>query len=160
MREGLHSHPAGRRFARLVVDRSIRMNRLFIIITFLVLPAFSGVHTGSVQMSFFKIEEDNNDLVVTWQTAQENEVREFELQRMTRFTNNQFVKVQSVPPHGPNKRYVFRDDQVFKVSSEQVDYRLEVIYMDGVREELAREQVNYTSTAIRRTWGSIKAMFQ
>lgn len=137
------------------------MRRPFLfVLALLVLSAFGGAIAGSVQMGFFKVEEQENDLVVTWQTTQESEVREYELQRMTRFTNNQFVKVQAIEPHGPNKPYVYRDDQVFKASSEQVDYRLEVIYEDGVREQLAREQVNYTSTAIRRTWGSIKAMFQ
>ena len=126
----------------------------------LPLMAFSGILTGSVQMRFFKIDEEGSDLIVSWQTDQEVEVREFELQRMTRFTNNQFVKIQSIEPHGVSKPYIYRDDQVFKASSEQVDYRLEVIYSNGVREQLAREQINYTSTAIRRTWGSIKAMFQ
>ena len=130
-----------------------------ILIVFFVLSAFRG-GTGSVQMSFFKVDEEENDIIVTWQTDRESEVKEFELLRMTRFTNNQFVKIESVPPHGSSKAYIFRDDQVFKTSSEQIDYRLEVVYMDGVREQLAREQVNYTSTAIRRTWGSIKAMFQ
>ena len=132
---------------------------VFFCTAFLLLSAFSGM-PGAVQMSFFKVDEQENDLVVSWQTAREVEVREYEVQRMTRLTNNQFVKVESLSPHGPNKPYVFRDDQVFKASSEQVDYRLEVIYVDGVREQLASEQVNYTSTAIRRTWGSIKAMFQ
>lgn len=99
-------------------------------------------------------------MLVTWQVDTEDEVREYELQRMTRFTNNRFVKVEAFQPHGINKAYIFKDSQVFKASTEQVDYQLEVVYANGLREQLAREQVNYTSTAIRRTWGSIKAMFQ
>ena len=131
---------------------------LYLTLILFCLTAFSG--QGTVRMSFFKVEEDNGDLVVSWQTEEELDVREYELQRMTRSTNGQFVKVESLSPHGPDKSYLFRDEQIFKSSSEQVDYRLEVIYTDGVRQQLAREQVNYTSTAIRRTWGSIKAMFQ
>ncbi len=135
-----------------------RLSLLFLVL--LSVSAFSSLNTGTVQMRFFKIDEEGSDLVVSWQTDQEVEVREFELQRMTRFTNNQFVKIESIEPHGTSKSYIYRDDQIFKASSEQVDYRLEVVYDNGVRELLAREQVNYTSTAIRRTWGSIKAMFQ
>ena len=135
------------------------MKRLLsIIFIVLTLTAFSG--QGTVRMSYFRVSEDAGDLVISWQTEEELEVREYELQRMTRFTNGQFVKVEALPPHGPDKSYLFRDEQIFKSSSEQVDYRLEVIYTDGVRQQIAREQVNYTSTAIRRTWGSIKAMFQ
>ena len=130
------------------------------ILAILLLTAFSLGGAGSVQIGFFRVDEAGNNLTVSWQTEEEVSVREYELLRMTRFTNNQFVKVKSVSPHGPGKPYIFRDDQVFKSSSELVDYRLEVVYQDGVREQLARQQINYTSTAIRRTWGSIKAMFQ
>lgn len=134
--------------------------KLYLQLTLLVLCLAAFTSQGSVRMSFFTIVEEGGDLIISWQTEEESEVREYELQRMTRFTNGQFVKVEALPPHGTSKAYLYRDEQIFKSSSEQVDYRLEVIYSDGVRQQLAREQVNYTSTAIRRTWGSIKAMFQ
>ena len=130
------------------------------IILLLMLSAFSAVPSGTVQISYFRIAEEGNNIVISWQAREESEVKEYELYRMTRLTNNQFVKIKAIPPHGIDKAYIYRDDQVFKSSSELVDYRLEVVYQDGVREQLARDQVNYTSTAIRRTWGSIKAMFQ
>ena len=126
----------------------------------LFLTAFTLEQSGTVQISYFRITEEGNDILVSWQAREESDVKEYELYRMTRLTNNQFVKIQSIPPHGIDKAYLYRDDQVFKSTSELVDYRLEVVYLDGVREQLARDQVNYTSTAIRRTWGSIKAMFQ
>ena len=136
------------------------MRRFLPIISLLLLTAFTVGQSGTVQISYFRIAEDGSNLVVSWQAREESNVKEYELYRMTRLTNRQFVKIQSIPPHGPDKAYLYRDDQVFKSSSELVDYRLEVVYQDGVREQLARDQVNYTSTAIRRTWGSIKAMFQ
>lgn len=133
-----------------------------LIITFLAFAVIgAGVLTQTdVQLTYFKVEKESNDLLVSWEADIEQEVREYEVQRMTRFTNNRFLKVKTIVPHGTAKPYLFRDDQVFKVGDEQVDYRLEVIYTNGVREQLARQSVNYTSTAIRRTWGSIKAMFQ
>ncbi len=134
--------------------------RILSLIATVFLAASSMVGHGTVQMNFFNVEEEGNTIVISWEVREEVDVREYELQRMTRLSNNRFVPVESIAPHGPNKPYVFRDDQVFKSSSDLVDYRLEVIYKDGVRELLARDQVNYTSTAIRRTWGSIKAMFQ
>ncbi len=137
------------------------MRRYLAGLAFLViLVAASPMSTGKVQLSYFRVTEDPGGMIVTWQVETEEEVREYELQRMTRFTNNRFVKVESFQPHGIDKSYSFKDTQIFKASSEQVDYQLEVIYSNGQRELLAREQVNYTSTAIRRTWGSIKAMFQ
>jgi hypothetical protein len=35
-----------------------------------------------------------------------------------------------------------------------------VVYSNGLREVLASKSLNYTSTPLRRSWGSIKAMFQ
>lgn len=126
----------------------------------IVVSAASPLSSGKVQLTFFRVSEDPGGMVVSWQTDAEEEVREYELQRMTRFTNDRFIKVESFQPHGVDKAYTFKDTQIFKTSTEQVDYQLEVVYSNGLRELLAREQVNYTSTAIRRTWGSIKAMFQ
>jgi hypothetical protein len=125
-----------------------------------VVSAAAPLPAGKVQLTFFRVSEDPGGMIVTWQVDTEEEVREYELQRMTRFTNNRFVTVESFQPHGIGKSYIFKDTQIFKTSTEQVDYQLEVVYSNGLRELLAREQVNYTSTAIRRTWGSIKAMFQ
>ena len=90
----------------------------------------------------------------------EDGVARYDLQRRSRFSNDQFVDVTSIVSHGTGKSYRFIDDQVYKSASEQVDYRLEVVYDNGVREQLGIRSVNYTPTAIRRTWGSIKAMFQ
>ena len=97
---------------------------------------------------------------VTWQSELEEDVRQFELMRRTPNSNDQFVRVFEAPSHGPNLVYMFRDSQVFKSGSEKLDYQLEAVYMNGVREVLRTESVNYTSTAVRRTWGSLKAMFQ
>ena len=113
------------------------------------------------RLSFFQIQEDRQDFIVTWQAEVEQQVRAYELMRRTQFTNGQFVQVKQALAHGINKPYTLRDDQVYKNSSaEQVDYQLEVIYENGVRQILATRSVNYTPTTARRTWGSIKAMFQ
>lgn len=145
--------------------RRYRMKRTVPIIALLLFAgwvASAGVASAqnSARLDFFKVDRENNDMVVTWKATTESGVSRYELQRKTRFTNNQFVVVAEVSPHGTGKTYRLMDDQVYKVSSEQVDYRLEVVYTNGVREELGQQSINYTPTAVRRTWGSIKAMFQ
>ena len=131
-----------------------------LIMLVLLLGAFTANPAGTVRMAFFRVNEEAAGMTVTWQVELEEGVRTYELLRRTRFTNDRFVSVASLAPHGAGRSYTVRDDQIFKASAEQVDYLLEVVYTDGLREQLAQEQVNYTSTAIRRTWGSIKAMFQ
>lgn len=112
-------------------------------------------------LNSFKVEKTNSDLKITWQAEQETGVRQYELFRRSSNSNNQYVKIQkSFPAQGIGRTYTYVDDQVYKNNSQQIGYRLEVVYDNGVRQILRTESVDYTSTAVRRTWGSIKAMFQ
>lgn len=110
-------------------------------------------------MTYFNVETSGNDFVLTWETDIEDQVREFELHRRTKSTNNNFVLVDTHAAHGTQRTYSLRDDQVFKAASELIDYRLQAVLGDGSRQVLVVQSVNYTPTAVRRTWGSIKAMF-
>lgn len=115
---------------------------------------------GRVRISSFSISEQGRDFLITWQTDLEEDVRQFEIMRKTPYSNDQFVKVFEAAAQGVNKAYIFRDNQVFKAGSDKVDYQLEVVYSNGVREIVKTQSMNYTTTAVRRTWGSLKAMFQ
>lgn len=126
----------------------------------LLLLTGAWAQSGRVQLSGFEIRAEGADFVVSWSTELEEDVREFEIQRRTPSSNDQFVTVHGVPGHGPSKAYTFRDSQVFKSGADKLDYRLEVVYTNGIREILRSQSLNYTSTATRRTWGSLKAMFQ
>ncbi len=134
------------------------VRRIPLFLSVLVLTAASFGY--GVKLEYFQIVPEGRDFVVKWQMETEDEVREYELTRRTPYSNQQFVKVQALSAHGTGVPYEFRDDQVYKSASDQLDYRLEVVYQNGLREVVLTQSVNYTSTAIRRTWGSIKAMFQ
>jgi hypothetical protein len=112
-----------------------------------------------VRLEYFRIQQDGSEFIVTWQTSVEEDVEEFVLMRKTTLTND-FGMAMEASPHGIAKEYLFRDSQVYKAAAEQLDYRLEVVYSNGARETLTTQSINYTSTAIRRTWGSLKALFQ
>lgn len=120
----------------------------------------AAVMSYGVKVQSFDVTPVGKDFTIRWQTEVEDEVREYEIFRRTPYSNDQFVRVHSARAHGTGKPYVFTDDQVYKAGAEQLDYRLEVVYQNGLREVLALKSLNYTSTAVRRTWGSIKAMFQ
>lgn len=116
---------------------------------------------NTVQLNFFKVEKQENNLIISWETLQEESVREYTLYRRTSYTNNQFVAIQKVfTAHGTGKLYRYVDDQVYKSALDKVDYQIEVVYANGLRQVLSTQSINYTSTALRRTWGSLKAMFQ
>ena len=132
------------------------------VVLLVLAPLLLGaVLLAGARVTLFEVQKDGSDLVISWQSEQEDGVREYELQRRTPYSNDQFVRIKTVPAHGPGKLYRYRDDQVYKNAADMVDYRLDVVLTDGSREIGVRTySINYTSTAVRRTWGSIKAMFQ
>ena len=138
--------------------RDIVLRNFLVILSLFVLTA-AGWGNG-VKLAFFEITPEGRNLAVKWQMEEELDIREYALTRKTPYSNEQFVEVQLFQPHGPGVPYEYLDDQVYKSASDLVDYRLEAVYTSGLREVVVTKSVNYTSTAVRRTWGSIKAMFQ
>ncbi|MDA0684629.1 MAG: hypothetical protein O3A57_09425 [Bacteroidetes bacterium] len=134
--------------------------RIVFTIALLILLTGASMLSGRVRLASFEIREEGRDFVVTWQAEVEEDVRQYELMRRTPNSNEQFVRIFEAPAQGANRQYGFRDSQVFKSGSDKLDYQLEAVYSNGVREVIRTESLNYTSTAVRRTWGSLKAMFQ
>lgn len=134
----------------------MKLRALLFATSVLVLAGFSAY---TVQLSYFDVEAREADFLVAWQTEVEEEVRAYELFRKTSY-NDEYMLVQAFDAHGSDKVYEFVDDQVYKSASEEVDYRLDAIFANGLRQQLGHRSVNYTPTYVRRTWGSIKAMFQ
>jgi hypothetical protein len=131
-----------------------------LLIFLLLILTGASVLTGKVRLTSFSVQEEGRDFVITWQSDLEEDLRQFEIMRKTPYSNDQYVRVFEAPAHGANRAYQFRDSQVFKAGSDKVDYQLEAVYSNGVREVLKTQSMNYTTTAVRRTWGSLKAMFQ
>lgn len=116
---------------------------------------------SGARVTVFEVQREGNDLVVIWQSELEDGVREYELRRQTPYSDGGYVLIKAVQAHGVGKQYRYRDDQVYKNTADMIAYRLDVVYQDGSREVGVKDfSINYTPTAVRRTWGSIKAMFQ
>ena len=118
-----------------------------------------GTALASVVFSRFDARTEGNDIVVSWEASVETDVSEYVVERRTIF-DTQFLEMARLTVRGANSLYTFRDERVFKIQAEQVSYRLRMIdtrgSLVGVTDPIT---VDYTPTAVRRTWGSIKAMF-
>jgi hypothetical protein len=141
------------------------MKRTVFLMALAVLLCGAGLWRYGVQLTpgSFKVDNENNDLIISWQADREEGLQGYDIQRKTAFSSGFRSVLEGqglISAHGTGKPYRYRDSQIYKTGSEQVEYTLEAVYQDGVRERLQTRSVNYTPTAIRRTWGSIKAMFQ
>ncbi len=112
----------------------------------------------NVRLRYFNAEYNGAAMVVTWEAEAEPGVQTYELHRKTE-QSEQFTLLAELQAHGVNTPYTVRDEQVYKSPMAMVDYRLEVVLASGLRQRVAERRVNYTPTAIPRSWGSIKAMF-
>ena len=135
------------------------MIRGSILIALVVAVAGWGMLSSSVRLSMFVVDSENSDLLVKWQANVEEDVAHYLIKRLTRLDND-FVEIEKMPAQGVNKLYVYRDDKIYKTAAETVEYALFAVDPDGGELSLGTRQTAYTPTAVRRTWGSIKAMFQ
>jgi hypothetical protein len=134
---------------------------LLIVLILLLTGAGTVMHSAyTVRLAYpgLKVDPQDNNFALAWKAEQEEDVRLYELHRKTSYTGT-FVKVHEMPGHGVGKEYKYLDTQVYKSTSEEIDYRLDVVYTNGLRQQLAEKRLNYTPTAVRRSWGSIKALF-
>ena len=132
----------------------MRFSLFFLAVVFLVASSFLAV-----RLRYFNTEYDTGVITVSWEAEVEADVRTYELYRKSGQAED-FSKIAEITVHGVNTPYSVRDDKIYKSSAATVDYRLEAVLTNGLRQRIAERKVNYTPTAIPRSWGSIKAMFQ
>ena len=141
---------------------------------YIILLILCGVTTvwAGVVLSQFQARTEDGDIRVTWKASIETDVREYVLERKTQY-DPIYKEIKRINPKGANQEYTFKDERVYKMMNqrggqlaqsgpqgEAVHYRLRIISTDGTIVITDPISVDYTPTAIRRTWGSIKAMFQ
>lgn len=131
----------------------------------LLLIAAIIIGAGSIKVTRFDANipaQSQNTIQLTWVVESEQDVKHFRIER--KMLND----INFTPVHNElaNKSgtgtYTWLDSGVFKATSggEPVVYELYAVFTDNSEQYIDQASVNFTSTAIRRTWGSIKAMFQ
>ena len=135
-----------------------RMTRLLPIVALFVLAGW-GASMADVQLKYQRVAESDGDIFIEWEADLESDVRHYVISRRTPYTSG-FEDIAEISAQGANKRYIFRDTDVYKISADRIEYRLAAVYVTAERKDFPLLTINYTPTAVRRTWGSIKAMFQ
>ena len=103
---------------------------------------------------------NGSDIVLRWTTVDESGVQRFEVVRRTG-TVGDFVVIGSVEQlKGNNSAYEYVDKSVFKANSGVFQYKIRVINGTNPAPETEVVTVSLLSSAAKRTWGSIKAMFR
>ena len=129
----------------------------------LILPAalllFSSVIISAVIKDQPTAHSDGSAIIVEWNTLDESGVVRFDVMRSTD-VNGTFFAVGSREPTGNNSSYKYTDNQVFKATGGFYVYKIRTYFGDRPPVDSETASVQHLSSAYRRTWGSIKAMFR
>ncbi len=128
-------------------------------IIFIWLIAFLTISLGSAFIQFFVADSNGENITLTWQSTDEQNVREYVILRGPDKDN--LVSIATIPAKGSNSSYVFYDKSAYKSTSSFYAYGLVIVDVDGTRSEPMYTFVSHDGvSSIKRTWGSIKALFR
>jgi hypothetical protein len=133
--------------------------RLYFIIILGLLITFSASAGEVLKVGSFQAYSNGSNVVLIWITSDESNVSRFEIERRTG-VEGEFVFIGNQDPKGPSD-YGFTDYTTFRKTTTIYQYRLKIIFSNGQNPIYSDPcTVDHTVSGVRRTWGSIKAMFR
>ena len=131
----------------------------------LLIYLFVGVFVCSVALGdiikngSLKANSDGANVILEWTTEDESNVTRFEVERRMG-TDENFLSIASMDAKGASV-YQFVDYSVFRKSLTIYQYRIKIVFTgNGGSTYVGPVTVSHTVSGVRRTWGSIKAMFR
>ncbi len=134
------------------------MNRILRISVILLLV--SATAFGGAFLDFFNGRSDGDNIVLEWKTRSESNLLRYEIQRKAG-QDGEFVTLSTVNPKGSNSLYTYIDRSAYKATESIYVYRLKIVDATGGPASYSNDiTVSHSVSSVKRTWGSIKAMFR
>ena len=130
-------------------------NRLTIIFTLFIIVS-SGI--AGALLDYFHAQNEGDNVKLEWKTTTETNLADFIVQRKT--PDSQFSDLSSIRPTGNNSVYSYIDQAAYKMTNPVFVYRLKIVDRDGLYAYSSEVSVSPNISGVKRTWGSIKAMFR
>ncbi len=131
------------------------MNKINNIITILLI--FASIVLGGIDLIQFTARSNGSSIVIRWQTSRETNLKQYVVERKT--VNGSFSEIGVVYPQA-DKNYEYVDQTVFKTSEQLYVYRLKIVDNDGTTSYSGEVSAPHNVSSVKRTWGSIKALFR
>jgi hypothetical protein len=123
----------------------------------IVLLAVTALYAGAY-LEYFQGRSEGDDIRLEWKTGEEVNLQNFKIERKT--PQNSFVEIATVQPKGNNSYYSYLDQSAYKMSGLIFIYRLKIVDTNGQASYSNEVTVSHNVSGVKRTWGSIKAMFR
>lgn len=134
-------------------------NMKYVLQIFAVLAlTFTLIYAGAIIQSF-EINSDNDNVILTWQSATEQNVKQYEILRGP--DKDRLALIATVQAKGDNSQYTYIDENAYKTSDSFYAYGLVIRDNDGSKSEIMHRRILHENvSSVKRTWGSIKALFR
>ncbi len=125
----------------------------------LVLLTWGISRAEVIKPSSLQASSDGVNITVRWITEDESNVSRFDIERSTD-NDGAYTTIATLDPKGPSL-YEYVDRSVFRKTATIYHYRIKISFTNGAAPAYTIDlPVNHTVSGVRRTWGSIKAMFR
>lgn len=122
-----------------------------------------GFSFNSIMIDYFKAKSSGDRIILEWKSLSEVGLVKYVIERKKE-NQAEFESIKEFTPTGDGSVYQFSDMGVYKTSNERVYYRLKMQsrhpQTGDINEVVMESSTTFQSTAVRKTWGSIKAMFK
>ena len=102
---------------------------------------------------------DGNNVIISWQSENETNLKNYVIERSVN-GNGQFFPIASINLKGNNSFYQFIDESAFKTTASLYQYRIKIVEQNNNFTYSAVVTVTHNVSGVKRTWGSLKAMFR
>lgn len=124
---------------------------------FIFLIFISAVYAGAY-IDYFQARSEGEDVRLEWKTGEEVNLQNFAIERKT--PQSSFTEIAIVNPKGSNSFYSYLDKNAYKSADLLFNYRLKIVDNNNVVSYSSEVTVSHNVSGVKRTWGSIKAMFR
>ncbi|MCX7797431.1 MAG: hypothetical protein N2249_02265 [Melioribacter sp.] len=112
---------------------------------------------AGAQLIYFTASSKDGNVILEWKTSSETNLDYFVVERANATGN--FIPIARIEPR-PDRTYEFIDQTAFKALDAIYVYRLKIVDKDGTVSYSAAVSVAHSVSSVKRTWGSIKALFR
>jgi len=109
-------------------------------------------------LEYFQGRSEGEDIRLEWKTREEVNLKHFKVERKT--PQSEFVEIATIQPKGNNSYYTYLDQSAYKIQNILFTYRIKIVDNDGQVSYSNEVSVSHSISGVKRTWGSIKAMFR
>ena len=123
----------------------------------------SSLVAGPIKDGSLTGTSNGSSILVRWLSEDETGVVRIEIERAVG-VDGPFININQLQPLGNGRSYEYIDDSAFRLVGTTSDtiyrYRIRAVYSDGSTVASQPISVPHIVSSVRRTWGSIKAMFR